>query len=349
MNLKTNQVRYKEFGNPLYKEAANLGIMGIKEQQKGNFEEAKKQLQEGLDKLKILTINCKNDERTKAMSLHTLFQTFLKDCSTQEENEKIAMEKNFTKSLLMKDKQFFAESKDNFLSLLKQSKNINKNNPDEIFNMITKMVDIFSKANENGFFLTENIFIRSEIFRQGNAKIPYLHQKYDLLITINREIEGFLNLVNQDAINGNNIEGLINYLIDAQNWFSKEISIILPCKSIKNPNDKNEKNRTILFNKKFEEIKIDVENGDLNERLSTKRDYFRIFVRTCIHFKELKSILEPKHYKNDFVKSLNLKKKEICEIFYNLVIKLFLMDVSELTKRFIGKSILIFENNEINE
>ena len=349
MNQKTNQVRYKEFGNPLYKEAANFGILGIKEQQKGNFEEAKKQLQDGLDKLKILTINCKSDERTKVMSLHTLFQTFLKDCSTQEENEKIAMENNFTKSLLLKDKQFITDSKDNFLSLLKQSKNFNKNNPEDIFNITSKMVNIFSKAYDSGFFLTENIFIRNEIFRQGNARIPYLHQKYDVLSTINREIEGFLNLVKQDAINGNNIEGLINYLIDAQNWFSKEISNILPCKYIKNPNDKNEKNRTLQFNKKFQDIKIDVENGDLNEKLASKRDFFRVFVKTCVHFRELKNILEPKYYKNDFVKNLNNKKKEICEIFYNLVIKMFLKDISELTKRFFTKPILPFENNEISK
>ena len=45
------------------------------------------------------------------------------------------------------------------------------------------------------------------------------------------------------------------------------------------------------------------------------------------------------------INNLNLKKKEICEIFYNTVIKWFLRDVLDLTKRFINKSILKFESN----
>ena len=38
MNQKTKQICYKEFENPLFKEAAILASYGIKEQQKGNYE-----------------------------------------------------------------------------------------------------------------------------------------------------------------------------------------------------------------------------------------------------------------------------------------------------------------------
>ena len=117
--MKVKQICYKEFQNPLFNEAANYASIGIKEQQKGNYEEAKKQIQEGLEKLKSITINGKTDERKKAINFYNLFQSFLKDCSTQEENEKIAMENNFTKSLILKDKRFIVESENNFLSLIK--------------------------------------------------------------------------------------------------------------------------------------------------------------------------------------------------------------------------------------
>lgn len=183
--MKVKQICYKEFQNPLFNEAANYASIGIKEQQKGNYEEAKKQIQEGLEQLKSITINGKTDERKKAINFYNLFQSFLKDCSTQEENEKIAMENNFTKSLILKDKQFIVESENNFLSLLKKYKNINTNNPDEIFSFTTEIFSFFSKAYDYGFFMTENIYVRNEIFRQGNARIPYLHQKYDVHDSIN--------------------------------------------------------------------------------------------------------------------------------------------------------------------
>ena len=120
MNQKTKQICYKEFENPLLKEAANFASYGIKEQQKGNYEEAKKQIEEGLKKLKLITINGKSDERKRAMNFHSLFQTFITDCSSQEENEKITMENNFTQSLILKDKLFIKDSENNFISLLIQ-------------------------------------------------------------------------------------------------------------------------------------------------------------------------------------------------------------------------------------
>ena len=180
MNQKAKQICYKEFENPLFREAADFASHGIKEQQKGNYDEAKKQIQEGLNALKLITINGKSDERKKAMIFHSLFQTFLKDCSSQEENEKTSMENKFTQSLILKDKTFIKESENNFLSLLKQSKSINSANPDKIFNFAIKIFVFFSKGNDKGFFLIQNLFIRNEIFKQGNARIPFLHQKFDV-------------------------------------------------------------------------------------------------------------------------------------------------------------------------
>ena len=347
MNTKTKQVCYKEFENPLFKEAAYYASIGIKEQQKGNYEEAKKQIQEGLQKLKQLTISGKSEDRTKAMNFHNIFQSFMKDCSTQEENEKIAMDNNFTQTLLLKDKQFLVESQNNFLLMLKQSKNININNPEEVFMLTDKIFNFFSKAHDRGFFFTENIYIRSEIFHQVNARIPYLYQKYDVHETINKKIGEFMLLVKQDAINGENIEGLINFLIDVQNWFSKE-NYIIQCRYKKNQNDKNEQNRTMQLYKKYHDYKIEVENGDINEKLLSKKDYMKIFLGVCNNFKELKIVLDPKFYKGEFLINLNFKKKELCDMFYNTVIKWFMRDVLELTKRFINKPILKFESNPLN-
>ena len=183
------QICYKEFENPLFKDAANLASLGIKEQQKGNYEEAKKKIEEGIEKLRKLTIEGKMDEKKKAMNFFDLFQTFLRSCSTQEENDKIAMENNYTKTLLLKDKQLLSESENNFLSLIKKSKNINTNNPDEIFNFTGKIFNFFGVSNDKGFFLTENIYIRNEILKQKNAKIQYLFQKYEVHSSISRIIE----------------------------------------------------------------------------------------------------------------------------------------------------------------
>lgn len=340
------QICYKEFENPLFKDAANLASLGIKEQQKGNYEEAKKKIEEGIEKLRKLTIEGKMDEKKKAMNFFDLFQTFLRSCSTQEENDKIAMENNYTKTLLLKDKQLLSESENNFLSLIKKSKNINTNNPDEIFNFTGKIFNFFGVSNDKGFFLTENIYIRNEILKQKNAKIQYLFQKYEVHSSINKKIEDFMILMKQDAINGNNIEDLINYLIDVQNWFSKKLEYIKPCKYKKNQNDINQKEATKNLYIKFDNLKEDVDNNNKEEKLMSKNDYIKIFSNLCNNFKNLKTAFEPKYYKGDFLNNLNYKKKEICDIFYSTIIKWFIRDVFELTKRFNSKPILIFENKK---
>ena len=83
------------------------------------------------------------------------------------------------------------------------------------------------------------------------------------------------------------------------------------------------------------------------KKIVSKKDYIKIFVGVCNNFKELKNILDPKYYRGEFLNNLQFKKKEICDIFYNTVIKWFIKDVLELTKRFINKPILKFESNII--
>ena len=199
--MKTKQICYKELENPLIQEAANSAFTGIKHQEKGNFDEAKKKIQEGIDKLNSLALNGNSEQRRKAMGFRNLFQNFFKDCLTQEENEKTAKSNNFTQTLLVKDKLFLEESENNFMTLLNQSKNIKTNSPDEILAFIIQIFNFFYKISDKGFFLTKNIFIRNEIMRQRYAKVNYLHQKYDVLVTINKRIEECMILVKQDAIN----------------------------------------------------------------------------------------------------------------------------------------------------
>ena len=65
-----------------------------------------------------------------------------------------------------------------------------------------------------------------------------------------------------------------------------------------------------------------------------------------IILKKIKKILEPKYNKGDFLNNLNFKKKkEICDIFYSTVIKRFLRDILDLTKRFLERPLLKFEIN----
>ena len=78
--MKTKQICYKELENPLFQEAAKNAFSGIKLQEKGNFEEAKKNIQEGIDKLNSLTLNGNSEQRRKAMGFRNLFQNFFKDC-----------------------------------------------------------------------------------------------------------------------------------------------------------------------------------------------------------------------------------------------------------------------------
>ena len=343
--MKTKQICFKEVENPLFQEAATSAFTGIKQQEKGNFEEAKKYIQEGINKLNSLTINGNSEQRKKAMGFRNLFQNFFKDCLNQEENEKTAKNNNFTQSLLVKDKIFLEESDNNFMDLLNQSKNVKTNSPDEILAFIIKIFNFFYKISDKGFFLTKNIFIRNEIMRQRNAKINCLHQKYDVCITINKRIEECMILAKQDAINGDNIEDIVNYLIDVQNWFSKNLKYIPLCRYIKNQNNIIEDNRKRELYKKFEEIKSRVENEEIDEKLNSRQDYIHIYVKVFKNFSDLKTVFEPKYYKPEYLKTLNFKKKEICDIFYNTIIKWFLIDILELSKKFINRTDLTFEKN----
>jgi hypothetical protein len=343
--MKTKQICYKELENPLFQEAASSAFTGIKYQKENNFEEAKKYIQDGINKLNSLTINGNSEQRRKAMGFRNLFQNFFKDCLTQEENEKTAKSNNFTETLFSKDKNFLEESDNNFMALLNMSKNVKSNMPDEILGFITKVFNFFYKISDKGFFLTKNIFIRNEIMRQRKAKINFLHQKYDVCVTINKRIEECMILAKQDAINGDNIEELVNYLIDVQNWFNKNIKYIPPCRYIKNQNNKLEDNRKRELYKKFEDIKSRVENEEIDEILNSRQDYVQVYSKVFKNFSDLKIVLDPKYYKSEYLKTLNFKKKEICDIFYNTIIKWFLNDILELSKNFINRNELSFEKN----
>ena len=343
--MKTKQICYKELENPLIQEAANSAFTGIKHQEKGNFDEAKKTIQEGIDKLNSLALNGNSEQRRKAMGFRNLFQNFFKDCLTQEENEKTAKSNNFTQTLLVKDKLFLEESENNFMTLLNQSKNIKTNSPDEILAFIIQIFNFFYKISDKGFFLTKNIFIRNEIMRQRYAKVNFLHQKYDVLVTINKRIEECMILVKQDAINGDNIEELINYLIDVQNWFNKNINYIPPCRYMKNQNNKIEDNRRRELYQKFDALKLKVENEEIDEKLNSRQNYIQVYVKVFKNFSDLKTVFDPKYYKQEYLKTLNFKKKEICDIFYNTVIKWFLNDIMEMSKKFINRNELNFEKN----
>ena len=343
--MKTKQICYKELENPLFQEAAKNAFSGIKLQEKGNFEEAKKNIQEGIDKLNSLTLNGNSEQRRKAMGFRNLFQNFFKDCLTQEENEKTAKSNNFTQTLLVKDKTFLEESDNNFMALLYQSKGIKTNSPDEVLGFIVKIFNFFHKILDKGFFLTKNIFIRNEVMRQRNARVNCLHQKYDVCMTITKRIEECMILAKQDAISGDNIEEFINYLIDVQNWFNKNLKYIPACRYMKNQNSKLEDNRRKELYKKFEDIKIRVENEDIDEKLNSRQDYIQAYTKVFKNFTDLKTIFDPKYYKPEYLKTLNFKKKEICDIFYNTVIKWFLNDIMEMSKKFINRNELNFEKN----
>ena len=343
--MKTKQICYKELENPLFQEASKNAFSGIKLQEKGNFEEAKKNIQEGIDKLNSLTLNGNSEQRRKAMGFRNLFQNFFKDCLTQEENEKTAKSNNFTQTLLVKDKTFLEESDNNFMALLYQSKGIKTNSPDEVLGFIIKIFNFFHKILDKGFFLTKNIFIRNEVMRQRNARVNCLHQKYDVCMTITKRIEECMILAKQDAISGDNIEEFINYLIDVQNWFNKNLKYIAACRYMKNQNSKLEDNRRKELYKKFEDIKIRVENEDIDEKLNSRQDYIQAYTKVFKNFADLKIIFDPKYYKPEYLKTLNFKKKEICDIFYNTVIKWFLNDIMEMSKKFINRNELNFEKN----
>jgi hypothetical protein len=343
--MKAKQLRFLEFENPLFQEAAMSAFTGLKYQEKGNFEEAKKYIQEGISKLNSLTINGGSEQRKKAMFFRNLFQDFNKDCLTQEENEKTAKSNNFTQTLLLKDKQFLEESDNNFMNLLNQSKNIKTNIPDEVLNFIIKIFNFFYKIGDKGFFLTKNIFIKNEIMRQKNARIFFLHQKYDVIETINKRMEELMILAKQDAISGENIEEFINYLIDVQNWFSNEIRYIPPCRYMKNQNNNIENNRRKELYKKFNDIKMRVQNEEIDEKLISQKDYIQVFIKVFKNFNDLKFVFEPKFYKPEYLKTINLKKKEICDIFYNTIIKWFINDILDMTKKYINMTTLSFEKN----
>lgn len=346
----TNKINFIEPENPLFKEAADLATKGILEQQKGNYDTAKQLIQEGISKLKEITVKGRSEEREKAMNFYSIFQSFITNCTTQQENEKIAMESNITQALVMKEKNFITGNNDNFQNLLKKysSINIKHSSPDVIFEFTTEILKFFSKAHDKGFFWSKDIFIRSEIFKQDSAQIPFIFQKYEAYLKVSEKLSSLKIVADKNVINRENVESFINLLIDMQFCFSKELKYIPHLKYRKNVENELEKNRTIAFYKNFQEIKDKITSGVKEEKIKAVKDYIGNFANVCNEFMNLKEILEHQNLKREFANKLEFKKIEICEIFYSTIIKWFIRDMLDLTSRFLKKQIMIFESYNVS-
>lgn len=229
------------------------------------------------------------------------------------------------------------------------------NNESEFLLLPFKILDLILASLEKGYHLSENIYIRKEIWTQFNAKIEGLNQKYEAFKTISEKIDDLLILAKHNVIKMENIEKFCDLLIDIQNNFSKEFSFIKPS-IYSTVYSYNIDNKTVNNNniyKKFSEISTKLKNKVLDTKLGSKPDYLDIKIKLikkakniCKSFLNnfLVSIFDCTYSKNQNVDIIREKKLQISLFFYSTIVKLLLYDLKDLTSRFLKKKILSFEN-----
>ena len=200
----------------------------------------------------------------------------------------------------------------------------------------------FAKCFDEGFYFSQNVFFRLEIFAQFNAKIDYLHQKYETYNVLSSKIENLLILAKKNVIKFENIESFCFLINNIQNNFSNELKIVKPT----DYKIKKDDNSTYGLFKKFAEISNKLKGNLLVPRLSSNKDYFKVLSKLCKQFKDFNQIFGAKSYEQEKLGLLEEKKKEVCSFFYHTIIIWTFQDIFELTTRFLKKKVMIFEKTE---
>ena len=144
-------------------------------------------------------------------------------------------------------------------------------------------------------------------------------------------------LSKSNVINIQNIDKFCDMLVDMHNSFAKETSFIQPC----NYNIKKEEKAGL--NKKIWEFSNNIKNL-LSTKLLSKPDYIEVVLKMINMTKDLEIVFGNRNLNKEDSESLRERKVLISLFFYNVVFKLIMQDLKNLTMRFLKKKIISFEN-----
>jgi hypothetical protein len=337
-----NKLVFLKKNNPQIKEASILVGKGLLLQEEKNFDKSKNYIQSGIDKLKNVIVEGAGVDIEKVINYYSLFEKFLSNVSTQQENDKAENDISQTISAIDPTYKKNIDNKNlkDIISIY-LSTSSNYSDPEKIFEFTSKLFKMLENILDMGFYISNNIFIRKEIFLQENAKIEFIHQKNETHKVIIEKIENLNILIKSNVIQYSNLEKFCDLLNDIQNKLTNEMNNIPPSKyKIIN----QQVNNTYSLIKKFSEISNKLKSNLLDTKIKSNPDYFTNLQKLIRHFKDFENILNIKYYKPIYNKDVIKKKKEICDFFYHTILKWTLNDLKNLTLRFLQKKIMLFEN-----
>ena len=322
--------------NPQIKEASTLAINSLYYQQIGDFEKSKNLMNQGIEKLRQVVVKDTSVDKEKVITYFSLFEKFLNNISSQQENERNENEKSLN-LLFDYTKNNNNENLKDIIDLYISLNNIT--NTEKLFELTIKICTYLGKAIDSGFYFSKAIFLRREIFLQENAKIEQINHKHETHKTINEKLNDLNILVSKNVIKYENLNDFCAYINEVQNNLNKQIQGVNPSKY---KYDNKQVNSTFVLFKTFNEISDKLKRNIYTNKLNSLPDYFSTLSKLCKNFKDFELILDYKLYKNDTARVLQ-KKKEICDFFYHTIILWTLNDIKSITSRFLKKKIMNFE------
>lgn len=317
--------------NPkLISESIALVQLGLYNQKSNKQDKAKEYFQQAIDKISKALLTSEEDNKKGKfrkkkdiiLECYSLYEriknnNILKNVSINSQGIGMSMHSKQTKCSSIIDK------------VNNEKKLVNKNK--SIYECISGLID---KGDE----LTYKLFIRKEIWNQTSAKIQFLSQKYEGINLLYNKIDGLMTLVDKKVINFSNFDRFIDIIIDIQNSFSKELQYV---KSVNlQPSKEIQANS---FHKKFTDFSAKIKNSFMTSKLEDKPDYFDLVKKLSNKIPDMEKIYLFLEQSVDNKDSLNKKVLVLNKFLYQCLFKLIIVDLQDLTMRFLKKKIISFE------
>ena len=324
--------------NPQIKEASTFAINSLYFQQNGDYDKSKNLMQQAIEKLRQVIVNDPSVDKEKILTYYSLFEKFLNNINSQQENEKNENEKSSNLNFKFDNKKKLNNS-ENLKNVIDLYLSLNDlTDTEKLFNLTNQICSFLGKAIESGFYFSKDIFFRKEIFSQENAKIEQINHKFETHKTIYKRLDDLSLLARKKVITYENLSDFCDYIHQVQNNLSHEIPNIQPSKYSKNDSSAS----TFVLFKTFNEISEKLKNNMIDNKLKSIPNYFIELTDLFNHFKDFELILDYKLYKNDSAR-VKQKKREICDFFYHTIIFWTLNDMKSIAGRFLKKKLMNFE------
>ena len=138
--------------NPQIKEASTFAINSLYFQQNGDYDKSKKLMQQAIDKLKQVIVNDPLVDKEKILTYYSLFEKFLNNINSQQENEKNENEKSSNLNFKFDNKKKLNNS-ENLKNVIDLYLSLNDlTDTEKLFNLTNQICSFLGKAIESGFY-----------------------------------------------------------------------------------------------------------------------------------------------------------------------------------------------------